>query len=74
MNKKGGKASILGTAQEIVERYGVRGLFLGLGSRMVWSGSIISGQFLLYDIFRSALGVTAADLQEVLSVYLVESQ
>ncbi|CAM9294649.1 unnamed protein product, partial [Phaeothamnion confervicola] len=44
MNRKGGRASIGGTAAEIVADYGFRGLFLGLSSRIVWSGAIISGQ------------------------------
>ena len=37
---------------------GPAGFFVGLGSRCLWSGSIISGQFLLYDAFKNLLHVT----------------
>jgi len=47
---------------------GVRGLFNGLGSRCLWSGSIIGGQFFLYEVFRNMLGVGAESLQEVFIV------
>lgn len=47
---------------EIVRKYGVAGLYLGLPSRCLWSGAIIAGQFFLYDVFKQALHVTAADL------------
>jgi hypothetical protein len=29
---------------------------------VVWSGAIIAGQFLLYDVFKDALHVAASDL------------
>ena len=49
-------------AKEIVRKYGVQGLYLGLPSRCLWSGAIIAGQFFLYDLLKQALHVTAADL------------
>ena len=49
-------------AGSIVRKYGVPGLYLGLPSRCLWSGAIIAGQFFLYDVFKGALHVTAADL------------
>jgi len=55
-------AALRTTAGTIVSRYGVQGLYRGLPSRCAWSGAIIAGQFLLYDVFKSALHVTAADL------------
>lgn len=68
MNKDPGRASIPGTLRAIVEERGLEGLFLGLQSRIVWSGAIISGQFLLYDICKTALHVGADDLKVFLDV------
>jgi solute carrier family 25 phosphate transporter 3 len=41
---------------------GIRSFFLGLRSRCLWAGSIIAGQFFLYDIFRTWFGVRSEDL------------
>ena len=49
-------------AKTIIRKYGLGGLYLGLPSRCLWSGAIIAGQFFLYDVFKGALHVTAADL------------
>lgn len=68
MNKEPGRASIPGTLRAIVEERGLEGLFLGLQSRIVWSGAIISGQFLLYDVCKTALHVAAGDLKVFLDV------
>jgi solute carrier family 25 phosphate transporter 3 len=54
----------------MVETEGVGALFRGLGSRCVWAGSIIAGQFLLYDVFRTYFGVSADDLSQVYQVIL----
>ena len=51
-----------------LEESGAAGLFNGLGSRCIWSGSIIGGQFFLYEIFRNALSVGTSDLVEQLIV------
>ena len=50
------------TARGINRQYGFGGFYLGLGSRCLWSGAIIAGQFFLYDVFKTALHVQAADL------------
>ena len=50
------------SALSIWRQYGTGGFFLGLPSRCLWSGAIIAGQFFLYDVFKTALHVTAADL------------
>lgn len=42
--------------------------FTGLGSRCVWSGSIISGQFFLYDIAKTLLGLSSDNLLLYLDV------
>ena len=45
-----------------MRKYGLGGFYLGLPSRCLWSAFIIGGQFTLYDVFKSALHITAADL------------
>ena len=49
-------------ALSIYRSRGLPGFFLGLPSRCLWSGAIIAGQFFLYDVFKTALHVQAADL------------
>jgi solute carrier family 25 (mitochondrial phosphate transporter), member 3 len=68
-----GKGSSLGVLEGcylMVEKEGVGSLFRGLGSRCVWAGSIIAGQFLLYDIFRTSFGVSGQDLSQVFQIVL----
>ena len=48
---------------------GAGAFFVGVGSRSLWAGCVIAGQFLLYDLFKSQLGVAASDLQEVFDVF-----
>ena len=63
---EGGKQmGVLEGSRVMVAEGGIPSLFRGLGSRCLWAGSIIAGQFFLYDIFRSAFGVTADDLTQV---------
>ncbi|KAJ1481170.1 hypothetical protein T484DRAFT_1808405 [Baffinella frigidus] len=38
------------------------------GSRCVWAGTIISGQFLIYDIFKNLFQITNDDLLLFLDV------
>ena len=64
--RKEGRANFLDTAKEIFESEGVGGFFAGLGSRSVWAACIISGQFFLYDVCKSFLGVK--DLRMFLNV------
>lgn len=66
MNQKEGRASFFSTALEIWEEQGFGGFFAGLGSRSVWAACIISGQFFLYDLCKSFLGVK--DLRMFLNV------
>lgn len=68
MNRDPGRSSIPSTVATIIEERGVGGLFLGLPSRIVWSGAIISGQFLLYDVCKTALHVSTDDLRVFLDV------
>lgn len=51
--------------QQMWTREGPGALWRGLGSRSVWAGSIIAGQFFLYDIFRTVAGVSTTDLTQV---------
>lgn len=50
---------------DMIEKEGAGSLFRGLGSRCIWASAIISGQFFLYDIFRTALGISNDDLSQV---------
>ena len=54
----------------MVEEEGAGSLFRGLGSRCVWAGTIIAGQFLLYDVFRTIFKVGPDDLSQVYQVIL----
>jgi solute carrier family 25 phosphate transporter 3 len=49
-------------ARQISRKFGPTGFFLGLPSRCLWSGAIIGGQFLLYDVFKTLLHVTHDEL------------
>lgn len=52
---------------------GIGALFRGWGSRCVWAGCIIAGQFLLYDVFRTFFGVSGEDLVQVYRVVIAPS-
>ncbi len=54
--------------RRMVECEGWQSLFRGLGSRCVWAGSIIAGQFMLYDVFRAYFHVTGEDLSQVFTI------
>lgn len=62
---------LLDGVRRMVEQEGPRSLFRGLGSRCVWAGSIIAGQFLLYDVFRTLFGVSSDDLSQMYEVALI---
>ena len=66
----GGSLGIVDGAKMMVEEEGVSSLFRGLGSRSIWAGCIIAGQFLLYDVFRAFFGISGDDLNQVLEVVL----
>lgn len=66
----GGSLGIIDGAKTMVEEEGVGSLFRGLGSRSVWAGCIIAGQFLLYDVFRAFFGISGEDLNQVFEVVL----
>merc|ERR1712217_693932 len=68
MNQEGGRKSFLDVAGEIYSALGLGGFFLGLGSRSIWAGCIISGQFFLYDVCKSLLGMQ--DLRIFLDVQI----
>jgi solute carrier family 25 phosphate transporter 3 len=54
--------NIFGEVRAVWTEFGVGGFFLGLGSRCIWSGAIIAGQFFLYDVFKNWLHVAETDL------------
>ena len=64
-NNNNGGGGLIEGCQQMVQQDGVGSLFRSLGSRCVWTGSIIAGQFLFYDIFRSSLGVSGDDLSQI---------
>lgn len=68
MNSEAGRRSFLEVATDIFKEMGVSGFFLGLGSRCVWAGCIISGQFFLYDVCKSFFGIK--DLRIFLDVQI----
>jgi solute carrier family 25 phosphate transporter 3 len=66
--QSGGNLGVFDGASKMVREGGVKSLFNGLGSRCVWAGCIIAGQFLLYDVFRAAFGITGDDLNQVFEI------
>lgn len=69
----GGNLNLLEATQAMVAEDGIGSLFRGIGSRCVWAGSIIAGQFLLYDVFREFFRVSSDDLSEVFRVLIPDS-
>ncbi|KAL7489726.1 hypothetical protein ACHAW6_015417 [Cyclotella cf. meneghiniana] len=67
----GGNLGAFDGAKMMVQQDGVGSLFRGLGSRCVWAGCIIAGQFLLYDVFRGLFGITGDDLNQVFELVLL---
>lgn len=54
----------------MVQNDGMVALFRGLGSRCLWAGSIIAGQFFLYSVFREFFSVTATDLTDQFQLFV----
>ena len=63
--KGGTNMGLIDSAKMMIAEQGPGSLFRGLGSRCVWAGSIIAGQFLLYDVFRTVFGVNSENLNQV---------
>jgi len=70
VSKQSSSGSTLTFAKTMIDEEGVGSLFRGLGSRSVWAGCIIAGQFLLYDVFRAFFGISGDDLNQVFEVVL----
>ncbi|EKX36267.1 hypothetical protein GUITHDRAFT_79015, partial [Guillardia theta CCMP2712] len=66
-NSSGWQATVV---LDIWRNMGPRGFFAGLGSRCVWAGAIIAGQFLLYEVCKNIFQITADDLALFLDVLL----
>jgi solute carrier family 25 (mitochondrial phosphate transporter), member 3 len=66
----GGTVGLIEGVRRMIDQDGPAALFRGLGSRCVWAGSIIAGQFFLYDIFRSVFGVNSDDLSQIFELAL----
>jgi len=70
-NSSEGKAlGVIDGCKIMVAEGGVGTLYRGLGSRCVWAGSIIAGQFLLYDVFRAMFGVDSESLKQVFQIVI----
>lgn len=69
-----GNLGVIEGCRVMVEKEGPGSLFRGLGSRCVWAGSIIAGQFLLYDVFRTYFGVSGEDLSQIFQVSISSQQ
>jgi len=69
-----GNLGVLEGSIMMVEREGFKSLYRGVWSRCLWAGSIIAGQFLLYDIFRTLLRVNKDDLSQVFEVVISGGQ
>jgi len=52
----GPEGSMVFRLKELAKQAGFRGLFAGLGPRMVMTAGLVSGQFLIYGGIRDALG------------------
>jgi solute carrier family 25 (mitochondrial phosphate transporter), member 3 len=64
-SSKGSSLGLLDGVRRMIAEEGPGSLFRGCGSRCVWAGSIIAGQFLLYDVFRTFFRVNADDLSQI---------
>lgn len=64
------KKGVIETVQDILEEFGPTGLYYGARARVLWSGSIISGQFFFYDFAKRLLSVSSNDLALLLDVNL----
>lgn len=76
LNRQSGRGDIQ-TAAASLWRAGGGGpsrFFAGLLSRCIWSGSIISGQFFVYDIAKAVLGVSSDGLLLFLDVQFKDIQ
>lgn len=56
--QKGAEGSIVTRLATLAKELGVRGLFLGLGPRIVMVGALTSGQFAIYGDLKRVLGAT----------------
>lgn len=56
--QKGAEGSIVSRLATLAKELGPRGLFLGLGARIVMVGALTSGQFAIYGDIKRVLGAT----------------
>lgn len=58
INKKGVEGSVARQLRDLAVALGPRGLFLGLGARLVMVGTLTAGQFAIYGHIKSLLNAT----------------
>ncbi|KAI0087834.1 mitochondrial carrier [Irpex rosettiformis] len=56
----GPSGSMVYRLKVLAQQAGVKGLFAGLGPRMIMTAGLVSGQFLLYDVVKHALNAPPA--------------
>lgn len=74
VNRQAGRPSISDAVINLWRSGGPARFFTGIGSRCVWSGSIISGQFFLYDIAKTIFAIDANDLLLFLDIQFKDLQ
>jgi len=60
INKQKGTGSVMGRLFKLAAELGPRGLFLGLGPRIVMVATLTAGQFAIYGDIKRVLGATGA--------------
>ena len=76
LNRQGGRGDVRAAAASLWRAGGgtPSRFFAGLLSRCVWSGSIISGQFFIYDFVKGLLAISSDDLLLFLDVQFKDIQ
>jgi solute carrier family 25 phosphate transporter 3 len=69
-DSKAASRGLLGAGIDMLQSEGIGSLYRGVGSRCIWATCIISGQFLLYDVFRTCSGVSPDNLSQVYQLVL----
>ena len=62
INARGGDYPVPRAFGDILDESGPGGFYRGAAARCAWSGLVISGQFAIYDLLKSAFAVAGPDL------------
>lgn len=58
-SSSGGDKSFYSVVSSIHKKYGLAGFYMGLQARLAHVASIITSQLVMYDILKTALGLSA---------------